>query len=336
MIYDRRHVYVRSPLRVSFVGGGTDLESYYAQHQPGHVVSAAIDLYVYAAMKDMFDVNVRVHHAEIETEPIASRIQHAYTRVALEEFGLFRGVEVILTSDIMTTGSGLGASSSIMASLIACCASMRDMPLPEKHEFAELVYELECKAGTIGGRQDQYATVYGGFNSITFTKERIDVCPVRISIENRKELAARCFLVYTNLARRSEPLQRRLRENARETKSSGYFDQLRQLSYQFLDELQAANLDIRRLGAILHEGWQLKKETNGGTSNRFIDQLYGMLRQKGVLGGKILGAGGGGFFLGFVESPEQKQRIKYELYPNYITLDFSITDRGTELVWKNV
>jgi D-glycero-alpha-D-manno-heptose-7-phosphate kinase len=335
MLYDKRNIYVRSPLRVSFAGGGTDLPSYYNQGTPGHVVSATIDLYVYVSLKDMFDANVRVHHAEIETEPIASRIRHPYTRIALEELGLFKGVEVVLTSDVMTTGSGLGASSAILSSLIKACSTFRGNEISDKDKLAEATYELEQKAGNAGGKQDQYATVFGGFNSITFQTEGVDVRPVKISGDKLQALEKNCFLVFTNLARHSNQVQKKLENNLHDQRVNAYLDSLQHLSKQFLAELESDHCDFTILGKLLHEGWLLKKNINDSTSNPYIDQLYETLQHKGIVGGKILGAGNGGFFLAFARDESVKQRVKYELYPNFITSEIHFTKTGTETLWKN-
>lgn len=335
MLYNKRHIYLRSPLRISFVGGGTDIESFYSQGETGHVVSSSIDLYNYVSIKDMFDSNVRVHHAEIETEPITSRIKHSYSRTALEYYGIFKGAEVILTSDVMTTGSGLGASSAMMSSLILGCSSLRDKVIKNKTALAELTYKLEADAGTIGGRQDQYATVFGGFNSISFTKNKIIVRKIKIPESNLKSLESRIFLVFTNMARENKIIQTNLGSNILDEDKYRYFLNLRDLSKEFLGTLESRNFKINDIGKHLHESWKLKKSTNSQTSNPFIDQLYETLRRKGVTGGKVLGAGGGGFLLAFAGDPKIKEKLKYELYPNFIALDVKFTHKGTEILWKN-
>lgn len=336
MLYDKKHIYVRAPLRISFVGGSTDTESYYSQGTPGHVVSAAVELYVFTAIKDMFDANVRVHHAEIETEPISSRITHKYSRTALEYFGMFKGAEVVITSDVMTTGSGLGASSSMMSALVKGCAAMRDKEIKDKYQLAELTYKLETEAGTIGGKQDQYAAVFGGLNSITFKPDgQVAVKPVNLTPQRAKAVEDRLLLVFTNLARDSRNIQLNLDNNTKRRTTKKYFDSLQKLSYEFLQVLESENSSLDELGQLLHEGWLLKKSSNPEATNPYIDQLYQTLRSKGVSGGKILGAGGGGFFLAFVEGPGLKEKIKYELYPNFIALDVTFNYNGTEILWRN-
>lgn len=311
------------------------MESFYTSGECGHVVSSTIDLYNYVAIKDMFDSNVRVHHAEIETEPITSRIKHTYSRTALEHFGIFKGIEVVLTSDVMTTGSGLGASSAMMSSLILGCSTLRNIKIKNKYDHSELTYRLETESGTVCGRQDQYATVFGGFNSITFDKGKINVSKVKISKENLKVLEDRLFLVFTNMARENKPLQEKLSRNLNKGEKKEYYLKLKELSYEFLKSLESKTFPLNDIGKILHESWILKKTANHQTTNPFIDQLYQTLRSKGVSGGKILGAGGGGFLLAFARDPKVKEKIKYELYPNFIALDVKFSNKGTEILWKN-
>ncbi len=335
MLYNKKHIYLRAPMRISFAGGGTDLESYYSQGKKGHVVSATIDLYSYVSIKDMFDSNVRVHHAEIETEAITSRIKHPYARIVLEHFGMFKGAEVVLTSDVMTTGSGLGASSAVMSALIMGCSEIHNKKINDKYELAEFTYKLEHEAGTVGGKQDQYAAIFGGLNSINFSPKEIKVNPVKISDARLKEFEDRLFLVFTNIARESKSIQLKLNDNIANNEIKGQFDFVQQLSYEFLNVLESPNTDICELGKLLHQGWELKKSTNGISSNPYIDQLYETLLKKGIIGGKILGAGGGGFFLAFAKDPDIKQKIKYDLFPNFIALDVKFSSGGTEILWKN-
>ena len=335
MLFNKKHIYLRSPLRISFVGGGTDLESFYEKGVPGHVISSTTDLYVYVSLKDMFDSNVRVHHSEIETEPITSRIRHIYSKTALEHYGMFKGSEVVITSDVMTTGSGLGASSSMMSALLRGCSEMRGKKIKDNYKLAELTYKLEHEAGNVGGRQDQYAAAFGGLNSITFSKEKIKVTPVKISNPKLKDFEDRLFLIFTNIARASKDIQIQLQDNSRDDNKNYYFENLLNLSYEFLKTLQSKNSKIDDIGRILHEAWLLKKRTNKSSTNPYIDQLYDSLRKKGVTGGKILGAGGGGFFLAFAKDPDIKKKIKYTLYPNFITLDVKFSKKGTEVLWKN-
>ena len=335
MLYNKKHIYLRSPLRISFVGGGTDLESYYSQGETGFIVSGTIDNFVYVTLKDMFDANVRVHHSEIETQSITSRITHHYTRTALEHFGMFRGAEVVLTSDVMTTGSGLGASSAMMSALILGCSEIRNQDIGSPYDLAELTFALEKTAGTVGGKQDQYAAAFGGLNAMSFSTDAVKINPINIASERLKAFQDRLFLVFTNIARSSKLIQQNLEEGIMDKSKKSYLDDLRNLTREFYHKLLDNNTELNELGQILHEGWVLKRKVNNHSTNPYIEQLYDSLRNKGVLGGKILGAGGGGFFLAFAENPKIKEVIKYDLYPNFIAMDVNFTNTGTEVLWKN-
>jgi D-glycero-alpha-D-manno-heptose-7-phosphate kinase len=334
VLYDRRHIVVRTPTRVSFAGGGTDFEEYARQVGPGHTVSATIDLYSHAHLKDMFDTNVRVHHEVIETAATASRIRHAYARTALERHGLFRGVELAMTSDVMATGSGLGTSSSLMATLITACRAFQKEKDLGCEELAQLTYQLETEAGTVGGLQDQYAVAYGGLNSITYEADGVTVTPLSISEELESELNNRLILVYTNLARVDREIQHRHLWGITEGKKAEYLSQILAISREFVAELTSETPDIDRLGALLHDSWQLKQSFNQSVTNVYVEQLYDHLRDRGIIGGKILGAGGGGFILAIVRKGA-KQQLMYDLYPNFVAVDFQIVHHGSEIVWRN-
>ncbi|MBK6537731.1 MAG: hypothetical protein IPG09_08115 [Ignavibacteria bacterium] len=143
------------------------------------------------------------------------------------------------------------------------------------------------------------------------------------------------FLVFTNMARENKVIQTDLGINSVSPEKSKYFLGLRDLSYELLSILESGNLNLNDIGRLLNESWKLKKSTNGHASNPFIDQLYETLKRKGVIGGKILGAGGGGFLLAFTSDSGLREKIKYELYPNFIALDVKFSHKGTEVLWKN-
>jgi D-glycero-alpha-D-manno-heptose-7-phosphate kinase len=334
MLHSKRIIQLRSPLRLSFVGGGTDFPEYFAR-RPGAVISATIDVFMYVTIKDMFDTNVRVHHAVIETEAITSRISHPYVRTALEQFGLFKGIEVMVVSDVMTTGSGLGASSALMSALAVGSSHLRNRPLSSPREIAEMTIRLEKQAGTVGGCQDQYAASYGGFNLINFGCDDVTVKPLQVKPETYEELQDRILLVFTNLARDSAPIQSQVAANAASSDKDAYLDRMYSAVAAFESELASASPDISQLGRILHEGWELKKEVSPLSTNLYVDELYNFMRANGVVGGKVTGAGGGGFFLAIAESAEAKRALMYKLYPNYISVDPKFHPRGTEVLWKN-
>lgn len=334
MLHSKRIIQLRSPLRLSFVGGGTDFPEYYAR-RPGAVISATIDVFIYVTIKDMFDTNVRVHHSVIETEAITSRISHPYVRTALEHFGLFKGIEVMVVSDVMTTGSGLGASSALMSALAAGSAHLRGRGIDSPKELAELTIRLEKQAGTIGGCQDQYAASYGGFNVINFGGDDVSVRPVKVSPDTYRELQDRILLVFTNLARDSAPIQSQVVANVSSSDKDGYLGEMFQAVEAFESELSSEKPDISNLGRILHETWELKKKVSPLSTNLYVDELYNFMRANGVVGGKVTGAGGGGFFVAIAESAEAKRALMYKLYPNYISVDARFHSGGTEVLWKN-
>ena len=334
MLHNRRFIQVRAPLRLSFVGGGTDFPEYF-ERKPGMVVSTTINSFVYVTLKDMFDTNVRVHHSVIETEAIASRISHGYARTALEHFGLFKGIEAIMVSDVMATGSGLGASSAMMSALAVSGRLLRGQSVPGPEELAQLTIELEKRAATVGGWQDQYAVAYGGFNVLRFSGKGVSVEPVALAPEVRADLESRVLLVFTNLARHSTPIQTEMVNHVQDGAKEGMLDRMYQAALAFETELCGSRPDVTQLGRILDETWHLKKDINPLASNLYVDELYDLLRGNGIVGAKLTGAGGGGFFVAIAENLEAKKSLMYKLYPQYIGMDVRFHDRGTEVLWTS-
>jgi len=334
VLYDRRFVQIRAPLRLSFVGGGTDFPEYFAR-KAGLVVSSTIDSFVYVALKDMFDTNVRVHHSTIETEPIASRISHAYARTALEHFGLFKGIEAVIVSDVMATGSGLGASSALLSALAMGGTLLRGGRVAGPEALARLTLLLERKAATVGGWQDQYAVAYGGLNVIAFSGDQVTVRRLALSEAIRTELEARTLQVFTYLARQSNPIQSEMVAGFGSERRDDALDRLYKMATSFEQELCCPHPDVSVLGRVIDEAWQLKKEISPLSTNPYIDQLYDLLRANGIVGAKLTGAGGGGFFLAIAESVAAKKSLMHKLFPNYIAMDVRFHDRGTEVLWTN-
>jgi len=239
-----------------------------------------------------------------------------------------------MTSDVMTTGAGLGASSSLMTALVCACREFRGEAALAPEELAMTAYHLETEAGTVGGLQDQYAAASGGFNSITFSHDGVAVEAIHMAQGAEEAFCQRLFLVYTNLARKQGDIQTDHKRKIIERDRIDYLDQILSLSYEFEEELVKPSPDFDVLGTILHENWMMKRNFNSAVTNSYVDQLYEYLRENGMVGGKITGAGGGGFILALAREGA-KESLMYKLYPNFLALSFSFTRQGVQIVWKN-
>jgi len=288
---------------MSFVGGGSDMPSYYRRHG-GAVLSTAIDKYIYVNINRKFDRGIRVAYSKTEEVENVDQIEHRLVRAAFDLLGISGGVEITTIADIPSRGTGLGSSSSFTVGLLnAVCAHMG------RHVSADDLGRLSCeieidRCGEPIGKQDQYAAAYGGLNLIEFkADDSVLVSPIILSSATREALEHRILMFYTGHTRSaSQILKEQSIGIANEQVKRGTLVRMVELAYNLRDELQRGNLDS--FGAILHDNWNLKKTLASGVSTDEIDTWYDLARDAGALGGKILGAGSGGFLIFY--APEDR------------------------------
>ncbi len=286
----------RAPLRVSFAGGGSDLPAFYRIHG-GAVISTAIDKYVFVTINRKFDNGVRVAYSRTEEVSSAAEVAHSLVRAGLGLLGIEGGVEITTVADIPSRGTGLGSSSTFTVALLHALHAYRGQHV-RSSTLAEQACDIELNiCGEPIGKQDQYAAAFGGFRVYEFhPDETVTVSPVICQPSTLHRLNERMLMLYTGVARSASTL---LKEQSAAIASSSQkqasLKRMVSLCYQFRDEIQNDNLDA--LGEILHECWMLKREQGDRVSNSMIDEWYNTARRQGALGGKILGAGGGGFLM---------------------------------------
>jgi D-glycero-alpha-D-manno-heptose-7-phosphate kinase len=295
----------RTPLRMSFVGGGSDLPAFYRQHG-GAVLSTAIDRYVYVSVNPKFDGGIRLAYSRVEEVTKVDEIEHRLVRAAFELLGLKGGVEITTTADIPSRGTGLGSSSSFAVGLLQALSAHLG-----KQVSAATLGELSCeveieRCGEPIGKQDQYAAAYGGLNLIEFNMDdSVNVTPVIMQKEIRSRLQRRIMVFYTGLTRSaSEILRHQSVASATVVDKQNSLKRMVELAYHLRDELSGGDLDA--FGDILHENWRLKASLSPDISSGVIDDWYERARGAGATGGKLLGAGAGGFLMFYV--PEERQR----------------------------
>lgn len=288
-------IITRTPFRISFVGGGTDLPDFY-RVEPGAVVSTAINKYMYVVVNQRFTDAIRVsYYSKTEIVNSVDEIQHPIVREALKLAGITKGIEIASIADIHA-GVGLGSSSSFTVGLLNALYAYQGI-LKSAEELARDACHIEIDIlGEPIGKQDQYIAAYGGFRYIQFnTEETIFTEPIIWPKENKGELTQNLLLLYTGDVHETSSI---LREQKEKTKQNSNMDSLRKLR-NMAGELRGklnnhASPDI--LAEFLHRGWMLKKQLASRISNNKIDEYYEKALGAGALGGKILGAGGGGFF----------------------------------------
>lgn len=298
-------MYIRSraPLRISFCGGGTDV-SPYPEEKGGVVLSTTIDKYAYASLRPVDDGTIKVTSLDYDIVAKYNADELLYdgeldlVKAAINKFGANQGMELFLHSDA-PPGSGLGSSSTMVVCLIGALKHLLKRPLTE-YEIAELAYEVERKdLGIQGGMQDQYAATFGGFNFIEFLGKTVIVNPLRIKQDILNELNYRLLLCYTGRTRLSARILEHQTESyvRKEEQVVKALDALKELTIEMKNALLQGRLND--FGYLLHEAWLNKKNLDANISSSHIDALYEAARQLGATGGKILGAGGGGYLLVF-------------------------------------
>jgi D-glycero-alpha-D-manno-heptose-7-phosphate kinase len=320
----------KTPFRVSFCGGGSDLPDFY-RHGYGAVVTSAIDKFVYLAIHRFFERRFVLKYSQTEDAESIDVIKHPLIRECLRFARTTEFVEITSFADIPSTGSGLGSSSAFSVGLINALLSMQGrMPSHETCAAGACEVEIE-KLGEPIGKQDQYAASYGGISYIRFNADgSVHVDPIILDRATRDALDDRLLLFFTGVTRRASDILTEQRRNIVSDPRS--FDNLARIRDQ-ADELRAALArgDIDAIGTAMHEGWMRKKQMASGVSSPELDSLYETARGAGALGGKILGAGGGGFFLFYVE-PRRRQAV-IEALARLRHIDFRLEQQGTRIIY---
>jgi len=319
----------QTPFRISFVGGGTDFEDFYRQY-PGRVLSTTINKYIYITINPKFDGSIRLSYSRTENVENYSQIEHPLVRTALEEIGIKEGIEIASVADIPGQGSGLGSSSSFTVGLLNGLYSFLG-----KNISSDILAEKACqveikKIGSPIGKQDQYAAAFGNLNLITFnTDGKIKVEPISLSLQLKENFQNHLLLFYTGLQRSAGLILSEQKKNIE--KKLDFLKKMSEMVLVFKTCLEKG--DFQKIGEILNQGWLLKKELSSKISNPQIDEMYNLALETGAWGGKILGAGGGGFLL--VMAPlESQPRIK-QVLKNYKLVPFRFSGFGSRIIFKN-
>ncbi len=291
----------QTPLRMSFVGGGSDLPAFYRRHG-GAVLSVAIDKYVYVNVNRKFDHGTRIAYSKTEEVERVEEIEHRIVRATMQHLDLKGGVEITTIADIPSKGTGLGSSSTFTVGLLNALNAYQGRYV-SKHRLGadSSMIEIE-RCGEPIGKQDQYAAAFGGFNFIEFREDdSVLVTPLILNQAQFKTIESNILVFYTGMTRSaSELLKRQSAEMQSEGAKRDALKRMVALAHGLRDELHRGNADA--FGDILHENWELKKSLTAGISNEAIDGWYDAARKAGARGGKLLGAGAGGFLMFYADA----------------------------------
>lgn len=324
-------IVTKTPLRMSFFGGGSDIPSFYEQHE-GLVVSTTINSYIYIAMNRCVAKHFKIIYSEIEHTEELENIRHNRVREALRFFDIKSNVELCSFSDVTVKGTGLGSSSTFTVGLVNALYRSEYHKNIEPEELAEMASYVEInKCNEPIGKQDQYAAAFGGFNAIHFSAASTKVKPLRIAQSTIYDLQHNLYLFNTGTTRRTADIlcdHVAKLDNGINVELTKSLVELAKNSIKMLETKK-----IHEFGELLDAGWVIKKTMSAGVSNPHIDEMYDLALSGGALGGKILGAGGGGYLL--VYCPEYNRNRLLETMRHYERLPFKFTKEGSTIEMKS-
>ena len=322
-------IITRTPFRMSFFGGGTDMKDFFTEHG-GAVISTTFDKYCYVIVRHLprfFDYSTELSYSKIERVTSIDDIEHPAIRNAMKMLDMH---ELRLTYEAdLPARSGLGTSSSFAVGMLNAFYALKGKYADKKKLADDAIYLERVLCNEAGGWQDQIAASFGGFNRINFNKDgTYDVYPLIIHPDRKKWLDDNLLMFFTGFTRFSSDMQK--------ANAKGYHDKTKQL-LEMLDLVDQAqeiltdkNCDLDDFGRLLDHTWKLKRQTGGAITTSSIDALYQRGIDAGALGGKLLGAGGGGFLVFYVQ-PEKKQAVK-EAMKDLLYVPFHFEDGGTRVI----
>ena len=318
----------KTPLRISLIGGGTDLKDFY-QKNLGHVISTTIDKYIYVVIKERFDDLIVLHYTENEIVNDVNKIKHELIREALRKVGIARGIEIITLADIPSKGTGLGSSSTLTVGLLNALYTYKGIqPSEEKLARDACEIEIDILKKPIG-KQDQYIAAYGGLKKFTFLKdETVEIKCFDLSGSERRTLGSNLTLHFTNIIRNANLILVKQKKNI-EAKNK----ELHVIS-GLVNDVEAAieKRNFNKIGTILKKNWDAKKSLADNISNEVIDKMVNKALKNGAFGCKIAGAGGGGFLLSYV--PRGKQDTYRKAMADFKELPFMIDPFGSRIIFN--
>jgi D-glycero-alpha-D-manno-heptose-7-phosphate kinase len=321
-------IITKTPLRISFVGGGSDLREFY-HFSDGEVISSTIDKYIYVIIKERFDDKIYLNYSRKEIVKSVDEVEHDLVREAMRFAGIDKGVEITTLADIPSEGSGLGSSSSVLVGLLhAFYAYKGESVTNERLADEACKIEIDILKRPIG-KQDQYAAAYGGINKIIFRKnDTVEVQKIKLNDQQYRNFGSNLLLFYTDKTRNASEILSSQKKNTKNKLE--VLKKMVDLVDIFEEDLIEENYD--QLGTLLHKNWQYKKELATKISNGDIENMYRTALNAGAVGGKISGAGGGGFLLLYV--PKESQNKVRQALSGYRELPFLLEKYGSQIIFN--
>ena len=325
----------RTPLRISFFGGGTDYPEYF-ERKKGAIVGMAINRYIYISLLQsisFLDYRYRLSYSKLEKTNRVDEIEHPVVRGVLKAFGVDRPLDISIQSDL-PANTGLGSSSSFTVGFIHLINTLLGRQQTKLDLAREAIRVERDLLKERVGVQDQLHAAFGGINHFEFAKNRIRVTPLYMTTACQELLADSLVLIYSGLTRHaSETLKEQL-DATKEKKLDASLEQMLVLTEQAVAVLEGSDPDamIRELGSMLHEGWMVKKSLSSRISNPKIDEIYEVARRNGAIGGKLSGAGGGGFLL-MVVPPQHQGALEQAISPAQV-VKIGLDVQGSTMIYS--
>ena len=320
----------RTPFRISFFGGGTDYPAWYSEHG-GAVLATTIDKYCYISLRELppfFDHRFRVVYSIVENVKEIAEIQHPAVRGVLEWMKVNKGLEIHHDGDLPAR-SGLGSSSAFTVGLINAVHALDGHHVSKEKLANEAIHVEQCVLRERVGVQDQVSAAFGGFNHIAFAQNgTYSVTPMVLPVDRLQALQNHLMLVFTGISRTANEIAETIVTNL--NNKTADMSTMQQMVEHAITIISSAKTDLVEFGHLLREAWQLKRELSDQVTNSTVDQLLDAAMKAGAIGGKLLGAGGGGFMLLFVR-PEHHVRVRAAL-ANLITVPFAFDMSGGRIV----
>jgi D-glycero-alpha-D-manno-heptose-7-phosphate kinase len=321
-------IITQTPLRISFFGGGTDLADFYSQEE-GCVLSSAIDKYIFVLVKRRFDKLIRVGYTQTELVEDINRLKHELVREALRRTEIHSQIEIGTMGDIPSSGTGLGSSSTVTVGVLNALHNYLNNPTTQ-NQLAREACQIEINdLKKPIGKQDQYIAAFGGLRTIRFLPdESVVVEKVNISDSERRRLNQQLMLFYTNKSRKSASILKK--QSARMTANRNVMRDMKQMVFEGKKLLEGGDFDT--FGYLLAESWKLKKTLASNISDSAIDGIYDAAISAGALGGKLTGAGGGGFLL--LYCPRERQYRVRSALETLQELPFHLEKDGSKVIFN--
>lgn len=330
-------IITQSPVRISFGGGGTDLPDFYNKYG-GAVVSITINKYFYSFYCPRDDEKIQMISSDFQS---LLSVDDFYSlkfgkgfdipSAVIKHYRLYHGFDLFTASEI-PPGSGLGSSGTVTVNMVKLCSKLKNETLTQR-QLAEDAYFIQREILNLPiGKQDEYAAAYGGLNFIEFSEKKITVEPMQVDPDVKMRLEKNLLLFFTGKTRQASTILQR-QENSIKGNDASVIDamiKVRDNAYHIKDAIEEG--DMKRFGSLLDEAWKCKKQMNPGVTNEYLDRIYGIAMQHGALGGKITGAGGGGYFMFYCEEDNQNKLSQALEEEKLRSLDFKFAEKGVTVL----